>query len=122
MSETTIRGIVHLIEPTKTFGQKGFRKRVVVLEQPGRYPNYIPLEFIGDACETADQLQLGDEIEARYRLNGRKWQKDSASEVKYFLSAEAMSYKKTADRPSGEKLDVNSGFSEAAYSDEDAPF
>ena len=41
--QATIRGVVHFIEETKTYGQKGFRKRLVVLEQDnGRFVNYIP--------------------------------------------------------------------------------
>ena len=98
MSNATIRGIVHLIEDTKTFGQKGFRKRTVVLEQnQGRFTNYIPLDFIGDACDSADALSVGDDITVNYRLSGRKWQRDPQSEVKYFLSAEAMSYRRSAE-------------------------
>jgi hypothetical protein len=77
MSNATLRGIVHLIEDTKTFGQKGFRKRTVVLEQNlGRFTNYIPLDFIGDACDSADALSVGDDITVNYRLSGRKWQRD----------------------------------------------
>ena len=61
MSEATIQGVVHLVEETKTYGQKGFRKRLVVLEQEtGRFTNYIPLEFIQDgACDTVDGLKKG---------------------------------------------------------------
>lgn len=33
MKDPTVRGVGHLIEETKTFGPKGFRKRLV-LEQP----------------------------------------------------------------------------------------
>ena len=33
MSDATVSGVIHLIEETKTFGNKGFRKRLVVLEQ-----------------------------------------------------------------------------------------
>ena len=63
MSNSTIRGIVHLIEDTKTFGQKGFRKRLVVLEQnTGRFTSYIPLEFIGDDCDSADALNVGEKV------------------------------------------------------------
>jgi hypothetical protein len=59
MSNATLRGIVHLIEETKTFGQKGFRKRLVVLEQNlGRFTNYVPLDFIGDACDSVDALSV----------------------------------------------------------------
>jgi hypothetical protein len=94
MSDWTVQGSVHLIEETKTFGQKGFRKRLVVLEQDkGKFVNYIPLEFTHDGCDRVDELKLGDEIEAVFRLSGRKWQRDAHSEVKYFLSAEASDFK-----------------------------
>ena len=64
MSEWTVRGTVHLIEETKTFGQKGFRKRLVVLEQDkGKFINYIPLEFVQDGCDAVDELNVGDEID-----------------------------------------------------------
>lgn len=127
--DNKIRGTVHLIEPTKTFGQKGFRKRLVVLEQDnGRFVNYIPLEFIGDACDSCDNLNVGDEIEANFRLSGRKWQRDPQSEVKFFLSAEAMSFRsvggKTASSPSAEAnyKSANDRFSEAADDFDDTPF
>ena len=45
MSNPTVRGVVHVIEDTKTYGQSGFRKRLVVLEQDnGRFTNYVPVE------------------------------------------------------------------------------
>ena len=93
MSEWTVRGTVHRIEETKTYGQKGFRKRLVVLEQDeGRYTNYIPLEFVNEGCDTVDELSVGDEVDVPFRLSGRKWQRDEASEVKFFLNAEATSF------------------------------
>ena len=55
MSEATVQGVVHLVEETKTYGQKGFRKRLVVLEQEnGRFTNFIPVEFVQDNCDSAD--------------------------------------------------------------------
>ena len=46
MSDAMVRGVVHLIEETKTYGQNGFRKRLLVLEQDnGRFTNYIPTRF-----------------------------------------------------------------------------
>ncbi|NBV46127.1 MAG: DUF3127 domain-containing protein [Planctomycetia bacterium] len=94
MKDPTIRGVVHLIEETKTFGQKGFRKRLVVLEQAkGSFTNYIPVEFVKDACDAVDELATGDEIEVTYRLTGRRWQRDAASEPKYFLTAEGISFR-----------------------------
>jgi len=43
-------------------------------------------------CDTVDQMNVGDEVEVEYRLSGRKWQRDQNSEVKYFLSAEALGF------------------------------
>jgi hypothetical protein len=93
MSDWTIRGTVHLIEETKTYGQKAFRKRLVVLEQDkGRFTNYIPLEFVHEGCDAVDELNVGDDVEVPFRLSGRKWQRDPKSELKFFLSAEATDF------------------------------
>ncbi len=97
MSEAKIRGVVEVIEETKTYGQKGFRKRLVVLTQDnGRFVNYVPVEFIRDACDTVDDMAVGQEVEISYQLMGRKWQRDPNSEVKYFLNAEASASKSSA--------------------------
>ena len=80
MSNPTVTGVVHLVEETKTYGQKGFRKRLVVLEQDNdRFTSYIPIEFIQDGCDTVDGLSAGQEVEISYRLTGRKWQRDPAA-------------------------------------------
>lgn len=129
MSESKVRGVVHLIEETKTYGQKGFRKRLVVLEQEnGRFPNFIPLEFVRDSCDSVDDLSVGNEVEISYRLSGRKWQKDPSSEVKFFLSAEAQSFKvlsgaakSTEDSSAADPGAANDAFSES-YDENDIPF
>lgn len=126
MSETKFRGVVHLIEATKTFGQKGFRKRLVVLEQDnGRFTNFVPFEFIGDACDQVDGLKTGEEIEVNYRLSGRKWQRDADSEVKFFLSAEATGYRRTSagSDTNAAADDINADLNQEAYDDGgDVPF
>jgi len=94
MSDPAVRGKIHVIEDTKTFGQSGFRKRLVVLEQDtGRFTNYIPVDFVHEGCDSVDELNVGDEVEIIYRLSGRKWQRDAESDVKYFLNAEALTFK-----------------------------
>ena len=97
---------------------------VVLEQQNGRFSNFIPVEFTNDACDTVDELKLGDEVDVTYRLSGRKWQKDPTSEVKYFLSAEAMGFNKVGAGGSGpDEDDLNDTFSQAATDDEaDAPF
>jgi len=127
MSDSKVRGVVHLVEETKTYGQKGFRKRLVVLEQnDGRFTNYIPVEFLRDNCEAADDLSVGNEVEVSYKLSGRKWQKDPSSEVKFFLSAEAMSFKilSGGDSSGGDSSmeSANDALAESAYDENDIPF
>ena len=123
MSEGKLQGVVHVIEPTKSYGQKGFRKRLVVLEQDnGRFPNYIPVEFVQDSCDQADSLRIGNVIEVHYRLSGRKWQRDPQSEVKYFLSCEASNFR-VLDGAAPVAGNPNDEFAEAAYEgDDDVPF
>jgi hypothetical protein len=132
MSEASVRGKVHLIEETKTYGQNGFRKRLVVLEQENdRFTNYIPLDFIRDSCDQVDQLKVGDDVEVKYRLSGRKWQKDSNSEVRFFLNAEASSFQVHGVQSTsthegatsgGPGTTANDAFADASQDEEDAPF
>ena len=86
------------------------------------------MEFLRDNCESADDLNVGDEVEVSYQLSGRKWQRDPSSEVKYFLSAEAHSFKvlsgaankgEAGSEPSADA--ANEAFAES-YEDNDIPF
>ena len=126
MSDGKIKGTVHLVEETKTYGQKGFRKRLVVIEQDnGRFTNYIPVEFTNDRCETVNDLKEGDQIEVTYRLNGRKWQKDPTSEVKFFLNAEATDFTvigSSEANSSAYAASANDELAEAAFDDDEVPF
>ncbi|MCC9599271.1 DUF3127 domain-containing protein [Stieleria sp. JC731] len=127
MSDPSVTGVVHLIEETKTYGAKGFRKRLVVLEQDkGSFTNFVPVEFTRDSCDAVDEMNEGDEVEITYRLNGRRWQRDANSEVKFFVNVEATSFRITGNGAGGGEpmvervTDANSAFDEA--SEEDAPF
>ncbi len=124
MSDAKVSGVVHLIEETKTYGSKGFRKRLVVLEQDnGNFTNYIPIDFTRDSCESVDGMNLGDQVEVIYRLSGRRWQRDEASEVRYFLGAEAVSFKvvSSAGETMTERVtEPNDAFAESG--DDEAPF
>lgn len=125
MSSGKVEGKVHFIEETKTYGQKGFRKRLVVIEQDnGRFTNYLPMEFIQDSCDEVDQMSVGAEVAINYRLSGRKWQRDPQSEVKYFLSAEATGFQILNAGGGGEEAppEADIPYGETFESDEDPPF
>ena len=124
MSQPIVRGVVHFIDSTKTYGNNGFRKRLVVLEQDKqKFTNYVPVEFTHDNCDAVDDLKVGDDVEITYRLNGRKWQKDANSEVKYFLNAEGMSFQVMSGQGSGPATaDANAAFAEASQDEDEPPF
>ena len=123
MSDGKVRGVVHFIDETRAYGQKGFRKRLVVLEQDnGRFINYVPLEFTQDGCNTVDQLKLGDEVEVDFRLSGRKWQKDADSDVKYFLNAEATGFRVIGEKRPVDDASINDEFADAGQDDGEIPF
>jgi hypothetical protein len=126
MNDPQVAGKIHLIDETKTFGQKGFRKRLVVLEQDkGRFVNYVPIEFTNDNCERCDDLSVGQEVVVTYRLNGRKWQRDARSEVKYFVNLEAVNVRVTGDSgaaSSKAESNFDDANAEMTYSEEDIPF
>lgn len=127
MSDGKLTGKISVIEETKTYGAKGFRKRLVVVEQDnGRFVNYVPFEFIQDSCDDVDRLAVGNEVEVQFRLSGRKWQRDPSSEVKYFLNAEATGFTVIS---AGEQQaaaapvdDEGVPYGEVFESDEDPPF
>ena len=96
----------------------------MVLEQElPNFTNYVPVDFIKDACDTVDELSVGDEVEVTYRLSGRRWQRDESSDVKYFLNAEALSFrilKSGGDTMTERVTEGNDALSQAG--DDDAPF
>lgn len=124
MSDGKIRGVIHFIDETKSYGQKGFRKRLVVLEQDkDRFTNYVPVEFIQDGCDSVDGLNLGDEVEIEYRLSGRKWQRDANSDVKYFVNVQALSYTTlSGSGPAADPEAVNKELAQTDQDDDDVPF
>ena len=87
----------------------------------GSFTNYVPLEFTRDACDTVDNLNVGQEVEIPYRLNGRKWQKDPSSEVRFFVNLEATSFQVIGEN-AGNAAAANDQFAEAAMEEDDIPF
>jgi len=89
-----ITGNVYLIDEEKTYGQKGFRKRQIVIQtEDGAYEQYIPVEFIQDGCDRIylNELKVGDNVKVGYRLTGRRWQPSLKDDARYFLGCEVTS-------------------------------
>jgi hypothetical protein len=79
----------------QTFGK--FTKRVAVLKVgDGKYPNFYPFTFKGEALGLIDGFAAGDIVTVEGYVNGNRWQKKDASgrpvgKMMYFLEIAAKS-------------------------------
>lgn len=76
-----IKGKIHKIDPTKEFGEKGFKKRLLVLENESKYNNLIPIYFINEKVDLLDGLNEGEIVKIDFFLGGREWNGKYFSEV-----------------------------------------
>lgn len=49
-----------------------FKKRELILEIPGMYPQFIKFEAVQDKCSILDGLTIGQSIDVHFNLNGRE--------------------------------------------------
>jgi len=80
-----ITGKIKLIDETKTYGTKGFRKREVVIVTSEQYPQSILVEFIQDKCDLLNGYNVGQDVKISINIRGREWT-NPQGEVKYFNS------------------------------------
>ena len=83
-----ITGKIIVIEPTKAYGAKNFKKRLFVVETDEKYPQQIPMEFTGDKVTILDKYKPGQSVTVNVNVRGRGWENPNG-ETKYFLSLEA---------------------------------
>ena len=68
-----VSGKIKWLDETKTYGEKGFRKREVVITTEERYPQHILVEFIQDNCDLLDSFQIGQNVKIGINIRGREW-------------------------------------------------
>lgn len=71
---TTITGTIHHIGQTEAIGDKGFRKRLIVISTASQYDGLIPIEAKKDDCARLDSFQVGQQVKADIYVGGREWQ------------------------------------------------
>jgi translation initiation factor IF-3 len=80
-----IQGKVKMIDETKTYGSKGFRKRELVVTTEEQYPQTIMIEFVQDKTDLLDPFKEGDNVKVSINIRGREWV-NPQGETKYFNS------------------------------------
>lgn len=74
-----VRGTIYRIGETEVVSDK-FKKRELVLKTDGEYPQYVPIQFTQDKCNSLDKYSNGDVIEVSFNLRGRMWTDKSGVE------------------------------------------
>lgn len=69
-------GTIYAIGVTEQVTEK-LRKRELILEVSGQYPQYLKFEAKNDKCEMLDNFRKGQSVDISFNLNGRLY-KDTA--------------------------------------------
>lgn len=67
-----ITGTVEAVMPTQDF-PSGFKKRILVINTGGQYPQKIPVEFTKDKCDALNSLTIGQTVTAHVNLRGNEY-------------------------------------------------
>ena len=80
-----LTGKIKVINETQTFGEKGFRKRELVITTNEQYPQTVLIEFVQDKCDLLNAYKVGDDVKVSINIRGREWV-NPEGETKYFNS------------------------------------
>jgi hypothetical protein len=79
----TIKGTIKRIGATVTVSDGKFSKRELILTTNDQYPQIVSIELQQKSCSLADDLKVGQDIEAYINIRGREWTSPQG-EVKVF--------------------------------------
>jgi hypothetical protein len=115
-----ITGKIKVINETKSYGDKGFRKREVVITTEGNYPQPILIEFVQDKCDVINGYGVGDDVKIGINLKGREWI-NPQKETKYFNSIEGWKIEKS-DGQENQSTQKTKSAEPQAVTQDDLPF
>ena len=67
-----LQGSIYKLNNTETFAS-GFQKKTIILLTQEQYPQYIPIEFLGDKIDLLSNFSQGEVVKVYINLNGRLW-------------------------------------------------
>ena len=79
-----VSGKIIDIRDTQEIGENGFKKRMMVVDTGGEYPQKIPIEFVQAKTDLLDKFAVGDDVIVSVNLRGVEYEKNM--EINYFLS------------------------------------
>ena len=80
-----VKGKIIVLNDTKEYGSKGFKKRELVIETFEDYPQKLQIEFVQDKCDVLNSYKEGDNVIIGVNLRGREWE-NPEGKIMYFNS------------------------------------
>jgi hypothetical protein len=69
-----ISGKIIVLGDTETVGSAGtFKKRTLVVETEGQYPQKIAIDFVQDKCEILDKYTVGHNVKVGINIRGNEY-------------------------------------------------
>lgn len=65
-----VSGKVVSVGQTESVGQKGFTKRLLVIETNEQYPQKLPIDFVKDKTSLLDQIKIDQDVKIQINLRG----------------------------------------------------
>ena len=84
--KTEITGTIYKVGDVQEFGSNGFKKREVVVNTGGEYPQYMPISITKDKAVQFNGA-VGQTITVSVDLRGRSWTNPQGEE-KFFVDIE----------------------------------
>ena len=102
-------GKIKLINETKSYGDKDFRKREIVVTTAEQYPQDLSIEFVQDKCDLLNNFKADQTVKIGINLRGRGWVNPEGV-TKYFNTIQ------------GWRIDETDEVSNDAEKNDDLPF
>ena len=109
--------IIAITETTQV--SEKFKKREIVLEDNGTYPQTICFQLAQEKCDLANPLIIGQMATVHYNLRGKSWT-NPQGEIKYFNTLDV--WKIEANVTGNHPTDATKPVQESNTNDEDLPF
>ena len=68
-----LTGVVYSVGETQAVSEKFSKREVIILDESGKYPQHIAIQFTQDKCDDLNSIAPGQEVEVSYNLTGRLW-------------------------------------------------
>lgn len=88
MENLKITGMVHTIGTEQQISAS-FKKRELIIETSGQYPQHILVQFSQDKCDLINNLKVGDSVTVSVNLRGKLWNDKNTGAIRCFNTLDA---------------------------------